>query len=465
MKYGNLALCILLLVSNAVGQSPTSKQPPAAAPTPSPNPDGQINDRRAQARSLLASLATDARTFQDQTLRARSLARIADTLWQVDTEQARVFFRKAWEAAEIADEESNRKLQEDINNQKTRTGGGFAITLPPNVRREVLKLIARHDQVIAEEFLVKLTTQKAELAKSASTRPNPFFDRPDEALSQRLGVAAELLKVDDVERAVQFAAPALTSVNGFTIDVLSDLREKNPTGADSAYAALLANSANNPQSDANTVSLLASYIFTPHLYVTFIGAAASSSQRGPTVIPATVSAELRSAFFQSAANILLRPLPSTGQSDQTSSGLDGKYLVIKRLLPFFEQSASAEIVESLRGQLNALNAIVSDTARRREDGDSINRGIKPEKPAAERERELLDRLDRVKTSTERDALYLQLAFMLSRQGDMRARDFASKVEEPDTRKAGKLLLIPHWQTTLSKRNVSTRLLRWFTKAT
>lgn len=144
-------------------------------------------------------------------------------------------------------------------------------------------------------------------------------------------------------------------------------------------------------------------------------------------IPQTlVTAELRSAFFQSAANILLRPLPGKGQSDQTSLGLDGKYLVIKRLLPFFEQSASAEIVESLRGQLNALNAIVSDTARQREDGDSINRGIKPEKPAAERERELLDRLDHVKTSPERDALYLQLAFMLSRQGDMKARDFAKQ---------------------------------------
>lgn len=142
---------------------------------------------------------------------------------------------------------------------------------------------------------------------------------------------------------------------------------------------------------------------------------------------------MRTTFFQSAANILLRPLPAPGQADQSSSGLDGKYLVIKRLLPFFEQSASAEIVESLRGQLNALNAIVSDAARRRED-DSINRGIKPEKPAADRERDLLDRLDRVKTSTERDALYLQLAFMLSHQGDMRARDFASKVEHPETRK-------------------------------
>ncbi|HEU4434301.1 MAG TPA: hypothetical protein VFR51_13045, partial [Pyrinomonadaceae bacterium] len=39
--------------------------------------------RRQQARSLLIALATDARAFHDQTLRARSLARIADALWTV----------------------------------------------------------------------------------------------------------------------------------------------------------------------------------------------------------------------------------------------------------------------------------------------------------------------------------------------------------------------------------------------
>ena len=149
--------------------------------------------------------------------------------------------------------------------------------MPPNIRREVLKLAARHDRVIAEEFLEKLITQKLEAAASTS-RPNPLSDRPDEALSQRLGVASELLKAGDTERALQFAAPALTVMSAGSIDFLSDLREKNPTAADSGYAALLASSANNPNSDANTVSLLSSYIFTPHLYVTFSTSGARVNQ-------------------------------------------------------------------------------------------------------------------------------------------------------------------------------------------
>ena len=106
-------------------------------------------------------------------MRARSLARIADALWQVDAEQGRLLFRKAWEAAEVADQESDRKLQEEISQQKTRTGGGYAINLPPNVRREVLKLAARRDRVLGEEFLEKFKTQKLEAANSATT-PNPL---------------------------------------------------------------------------------------------------------------------------------------------------------------------------------------------------------------------------------------------------------------------------------------------------
>src|SRR5690242_12699578 len=127
----------------------------------------EVKERRARARGLLVALSSDARTFHDQTLRARSLARIADALWKVDSDQGRLLFRKAWDAAEIADQDSDKKLQEEIAAQKSRTGGGYAINLPPNVRREVLRLAARHDRALGEEFLEKLRLQKLE----AGTNP------------------------------------------------------------------------------------------------------------------------------------------------------------------------------------------------------------------------------------------------------------------------------------------------------
>lgn len=426
-------VALFLLASVSLANAQTTKKPtnaPAESKTAAlTEAEQKLRARRAQARSLLIALASDARTFSDQTLRARSLARIADALWTVDADQGRLLFRKAWEAAEIADQESDRKLQEEVQQQKSRTGGGFAVSLPTSVRREVLRLAARHDRALGEELLDKLQTQKTEAANTA-TQLRP--ERTPEAVVQRLSVARELLQAGELERALQFADPALTTASMESLRFLSFLREKNAAAADQRYASLLASSANNPQSDANTVSLLSSYIFTPHLYIIFTPNGTNSSQTSATAAPIEVSPELRNAFFHSAASILLRPLPPPGQ-DQTSSGIEGKYMVLKRLLPIFEQSAPAEMTESLRAQLNTLTAMVPENARNNNE-EMINRGVRPEKPDAEREQTLLNRIDRAKTSAERDSLYILLAFAVSRRGEMRARDYVAKVEDSETRK-------------------------------
>ena len=426
---------LLLLATTGLTAQTTEKRSTAPAKSAEPKSAAltaeeiQARKLRVQARSLLIALSSDARTFNDPTLRARSLARIADALWTVDAEQGRLMFRKAWEAAEGADLESDRKLQQEIEQQKTKTGGGYAISLPPNLRREVLRLAARHDRALAEEFLDKLKAQKVD---AATNNPRPGRVN-NEALSQRLSVARELLLAGEMDRALQFADPALTTVSTESINFLSYVREKNAAAADERYAALLASSARDPQADANTVSLLSSYIFTPHMFVIITGKGVNTSQSSSKIVPADVSPELRNMFFQSAASILLRPLPAPGQ-DQTSAGPEGKYLVIKRLLPFFEQSAPVAMIESLRTHLNALNTTVSDDTRNRND-EWLGRGVRPDKPAEEREQALLDRIERAKTSAERDQLYVELAFDVAGRGEMRARDIVSKIDDSEMRKA------------------------------
>ena len=427
--------CVWFVIAAVQAQTADTKPaPPAKAPRSAALTEEEIRQRelRSKARALLVALSSDARTFHDETLRARSLARIADALWQVDPEQGRLMFRKAWEAAEVADIESDKKMQEEIRIQRTRTGGGYAINTPPNVRRDVLRLVARHDRALGEEFLEKLKAQKLEAANSETGRSNP--NRLNAAMSERLSVARDLMLAGDIDRALQFAEPALELVTMESMEFLCHVREKNASAADRSYAALLASQINNPQADANTVSLLSSYIFTPHLFMTISGrGGTSSSQSVSTIVPNQVAPELRNAFFQTAATILLRPLPAPGQPDTTSAGLDGKYLMIKRLLPFFEQSAPPAMVESLRGHMTALNSIISDTARRY-DEDQLNRGLRAEKPATDREQALLDRLDRAKTSAERDSVYISLVYHYSRTGDLRAREFASKIEDTEVRK-------------------------------
>lgn len=436
MKTFWIVLCLLVSATLTHAQTNDTSKPakiPGANSAALSEEELRQRERRVKARALLVSLSSDARAFHDQMLRARSLARIADALWRVDAEQGRLLFRKAWEAAEVADLENDKKLQEEINRVKSITGGGYAINTPPNIRQEVLRLAARHERVLAEEFLEKYKAQKLEAENSATAgKPNP--NRLNEAMSERIGVASQLLHIGEIDRALELADPALSLITMQTINFLSDVRDKNADAADKRYAALLNSAANNPQADANTVSLLSSYIFTPRMLVMFTrGGGSSSSQNSLTITPAAVSPELRNAFYQTGGSILLRPLPGPGQPDQTSAGVDGKYLVIKRLLPFFEQGAPVETVEALRTHLNALNTVVSEDTRRRDD-DWVNRGLKSEKPATDREQNLLDRIERAKTSADRDRLYIELAYVTSNKGELKARDYVSKIEDSEVRK-------------------------------
>ena len=400
---------------------PTSAQPsPAKAKSPLNNTartdrsdakteaDRIAKERRAQARSLLISLASDALSFRDQTLRARSLARTADALWDVDIEQGRTLFRKAWDAAEIGDRESQEN---------------------PNLRREVLALAGRRDRLLAEEFLQKLKAEQQE-TKAENPKTN-LWDLP-EASQQRLGLAEGLLRAGDIERALQFADPVLGGVTISTLDFLSLLREKDPAAADQRYAAMLANTGGNLLADANTISLLSSYIFTPRTYVIFNAQGDPEYSSMPYPSPANVSPQLRLGFFRTASAILLRPQPPLDQ-DQGTTGIAGKYMVVKRLLPLFDQYAPKEITQAMHGQFEALTSLVGDGVRQGEN-EWVKKGISPEESVADQEHSLLDDIEHAKTSDERDELYFKLAKLALSKDDLKARDYVNKIDESEFRK-------------------------------
>lgn len=366
-------------------------------------------ERQSHARSLLISLATDVRSFRDQALRARYQARIADALWEMDAEQGRILFRRAWEAAGNADRESKEPL---------------------NLRRQVLTLVARRDRLLADDLLEKL---KADQEATMKENAKPSLWALSDALQQRLDVAESLLRFGDIERALQFADPVLGNVTISTIDFLTQLREKDPTAADQRYAALLANTGTNTLADANSVSLLSSYLFSPQTYVVFnTQGGADSSWMPSSFPPANVSPQLRLAFFQTAAGILLRPQPPPDQ-DQSTTGVAGKYMVVKRLIPIFDSYAPKEIAAALHNQFEALSSLVSIDLRKAED-ESLHKGISAEKSLADAEQPLLDQIERARTSSERDELWLKLALLALNKGELKARDHVSKIDDGERRK-------------------------------
>jgi hypothetical protein len=422
-----LALSLCLSVS-AAGQTKKTKVNTEEA-------DAEAAQQRTVAISLVTTLAEEARSFKDQTRRARVQARAADVLWDTDPERARELFRRAWEAAETVDTETAKKRAEEMRRQENQ-GEPMVVRGGPSLRSEVLRLVAKRDRKLGEEFLKALDEAAEKERAEAATDQRLNNSGMRAGASARLQLARRLVEDGEIQRALEFAGPALDSVNVDTIFFLSALREKNAQLADSAYTALLARVVRDPNSDANTVSGLSSYLFTPFLYVTFErdGGSNQNRGRGPTPPPSDIDPNLRNTFFKVGYQILMQPLPAPDQ-DHSTSGQSGKYLIIKRLLPLFEQYA-ADLAPGLRTQMTALASYVPPGLQQGENR-ALNTGILPESSEGDPYQRMQERLDHATRSEDRDAIYADYAVSLTEDGDPRAKDLVDKIENAELRKSVK----------------------------
>ncbi|MDQ5838822.1 MAG: hypothetical protein M3379_18755, partial [Acidobacteriota bacterium] len=372
------AISALALSAVASAQTPAARPTPRGArgadTRPSAEAEALAAQRRAQAVAMLTTLADQARDFRDETVRARAQARAADALWETDPKLARTLFRRAWEAADSADREAARKLEEEVKAQLARHGTAMTST-PPDLRAEVLRLAAHRDRALGEEFLkqlVKASEQEAGDAAADATSTNTTSANATSPSSisqaeqspdagQRLGLAQDLLNEGDTQHAIQFADAALNSANIQSVGFLSALREKDAAEADRRFAGLLARAAADPASDANTVSLLSSYVFQPFVFFMAYRSGGTGMSALRAEAPAPDAPALRAAFLRAAAQILLRP--ATPQDyERTSAGRSGTYLIIRRLLPYFELQAP-ELAAALNARAAALLPDVPERVR------------------------------------------------------------------------------------------------------
>lgn len=417
-------LAVLLLCAFADAQTNTPVEKKVTAQTSAHKKiDPETLQRRATAMSLLEALAIEARSYRDEPLRARVQARIADAIWDQDEENARNLFRRAWAVAEVVDEETTKNAGNLVAGKRPMGQPGRART---NLRREILQMAARRDSALGAEFLKKLTANAEETRTGDSSSKRPEVSEGE--MAERLRLASDFLRADNVERALQFADPALVRVTNGSIQFLVALREKNAAAADRRFAALLSLANADPAADANTVSLLTSYAFTPSMYLAV----------SPSGIPSSVSSQprpapdlapsLRRNFFQVSANILLRPF---AQVDQSSAGRAGTYFIALRLLPLFQQFAP-DLAASINAQLAALGPEAGRAAANA--GDRlVNRGISGDGRVDNLDDVLKDRLERAKSTDERDRAYAFAAMRAADEGDSRARELVEKIEDLDTR--------------------------------
>jgi hypothetical protein len=431
----NRLLVVLLLLSltftPAIAQQTDQEKPAKPSKVKAEEVDAEAEQRQEVAISLVISLADEARSFKDQTRRARIQARAADILWERDQERARDLFKRAWDSADTADNEAAHKRAEDIKRMQA-AGEPVVLRGAPELRNEVLRIVAKRDQGLAEEFLKAFDEAKAKASEetAAQARRNRPFEQLGSA--RRLQLARQLVQEGEIERGWQIALPALDKVTVESIFFLSTLREKNASMADKGFENLLARSARDPMSDANTVSGLSSYLFTPFFYIQFEGNGANQNQSRRTTQAPDVHPRLRSDYLQVAFDILMRPMPPPDQ-DRSTAGHRGKYLVIKRLLPLFEQYAP-DLAPGLRTQMTALASYVPPDAQEGGNRD-LTAGLKPDDEVdPDPWQRMQQRLDRASKSDDRDSIYADFAVALTEKGDLRARELVDKIENSELRK-------------------------------
>jgi hypothetical protein len=414
---------------SALAQSPASEQIEARSragkPTKVNEEAAQEAQLRAFAVSLIISLGTEARSYNDLALRPRVLARAAEVLWDSDLVTARSLFRRAWEAAEKGDAEASAaKPKDNVPNMVTalRQLGG------KDLRVEVMNLVARRDPILANEFLMKLksTTEREATESTAKSRSGNGWST-SEVISKRLQAASQMLNEGQIQSALDFASPGLNQVTADSINFLTNLRAKSPEVADQRFAMLMSSAEQDPLSDANTVSGLSSYVFTPGFYITFSAdGSAFWTRPNNDIAPPVLPSALRNQFFVVAGNILLQPLPPADR-DFSSSGRKGKYQIVKHLLPLFEQYAPDTAV--------ALHAQLTELAGKSAGSDQqfAPQESKQSKSAVDTIEKMQDELDHSRTSKERDEILGVAAVRLAVKGDVRARDVASRIDDSELR--------------------------------
>ncbi|GEM_PF-192315 len=436
-------LSFLFLLSFSFS-TPAQKQSPASNKSPaktdkekSPEEQKLEAEKRSTATSLLIDIAEESAKFNDLVLRARVQSRAANTLWISDQERARSLFRKAWDSAVTADKESTRRFYQEARTA-IKERGSFSANPPPQITQEVLRLVARRDRALGEELLAKLENLKKEEANETENEldQNPFEDPKDPFTltvlqQQRINLANSLLE-SDVEKAVQFADPALVKISMQGLSFLCSLREKNAALADQRYSFLLSLAVSDPSSDPNAISFLSSYIFTPFEFVKYgQEGSVSSNNYGRGNNASFNNDELRLNFLRVAEQVLTRTVQPQDQARATT-GNWGRAKVIERLLQYFERYSTAEIVATLRAHSAALRTGTKQPQQQPDEDNFMrqNTNAKEDEDFFER---AIQRAQKAQTAEERDSIFAGAAINAIHRNHPRTIELVDKIEENDLR--------------------------------
>jgi hypothetical protein len=419
---------------------PTARQPEkAAAKTAKVRADAARSRRERQAAiAILLEVERDAASLEDGDDSARVLASCADALWDADEGQARAMFHRVWEAAVESDEADLKEAKEGGYSDEP---GWFT-----QAREAVIKFAVRRDARMAEDWARSLdgwfrrndgTAREDAGVAGADARLDggTYYDFTRDG--RLLALASSLAGEGEYATAARVAAPAARGgVTGPLIEFLLNLRARAPEEADRLYLGLLASARANPSADANDVLMLSAYALTPRLlaFVSDDGSLRFRAHGAAGDMRALEAGDAaRTAFYNAAASILLRPAPAT------ESAAAPLYFALGRLLPFFERDAPAH-APALRERMSAVAAGLEAKRRASLDSGMATHSLAPQNPP-DPLAPLLENIDRLDAAGVGDGARSRAVSVAAQRGLWeRAKRLAGEIKDDEMRAAALSLI-------------------------
>ena len=382
----------LLVVLAALAS--TSLSSAIAQQLPKKNEEAEL--LRQQALGLLDKELGRTKSYNQEKDRIIVSSRIADIMWSTNPQRAKQLLRDAYEL--VTTMKTEAREGEDSASLNLRTSA-----LRESLRSEVLSVAQKHDADLFQELLGSIKENPKRIAE-LHNQPEVFGSS---SLQKRALVSMALKEVSsDPEKAIDYAVRSL----GYGV----------PEEFGELFKALIIS--NRPS--ATKLFTRATDVFVAEDSTNLYDAAILSSYLRliPQPEPDT---QLVRRFLNGAFERMNRVWLANRNVQPKDEMIGGALMVTSRHLYPFYKLYWPEKANELEPLIREVAGTSSDVAREE---------LLPKEPTADTIEEKIERASEAKNEEDRDALYLEAALMLAKDGKyIRAREIAGRADNLDKR--------------------------------
>jgi hypothetical protein len=384
------------------------------SPHKSPKPAGQrsqvsngnensLTQDQQMALLLLDQLFDKTQSFDDERLKIKVQARIADLLWPYDEARSRRLFEEAFRA---------------ISSAKFSNQGGMPAALPSaspqaQLRGEVLRLVSQHDSRLAETLIKSVADEASKAESTSPSQPAVISSAQSDLYLQ----AATGLISTDTTQALQLAKTSLQGgLSSSLLPILFSLRQTNPPMADDLFGAALVAAQRDTEHVGTNIQMLAAYALPD--YRTAMLSSPDYSQ-----VPTAAGQEgnsITTGFLNFAYNALM------GKSNAAQTGSPGMfnvadYYTAQQLLPYYTRYMPDKVT-AFRTMIDMMTHNIPPGA-----GDMISRLSQPSSSE-----DLVKNAEATSDPMQKDIFYLRAVSQMTGSQDFdKALSLLDKVDNKE----------------------------------